>query len=187
MSTSNSPDHRADVIEQILEIELGWFLTVNPEITAECQRHPEAFKVMRRASFLTWSQPTLESYLEHIRTAAAEEHNLVREKYAKMQESIPCRDDSPALQDIIAIQKRWQQAAREQYPAIFQEDPKANFDWYLRCELDTYSPAVLESYHGDITRAEADGRNLIIETYDNLARGLGFASLDAWHAERVKA
>jgi len=187
MSTSEPSDRQQEVIEQILEIELGWFLTVNPEITAECQRHPEAFKVMRRSNFLTWSLTTLESYLEHLHTAAGEEHNLVREKYAKMQAAIPCQNDSQTLRDIMAIQERWQQAAREQYPAIFQEDSKASFAWYLRCELDTYSPAVLESYHGDVARAAARGRNLIIETYDNLARGLGFASLGAWHREKAKA
>ena len=187
MSTSDSSDRQTEVIEQILEIELGWFLTVNPEITTECQRHPEAFKVMRRSSFLTWLLPTLESYLEHLHTAAGEERNLVREKYAKMQAAIPCRNESQTVRDTIAIQERWQQAAREQYPTIFQENPKASFAWYLRCELDTYSPAVLESYHGDVARAEASGRNLIIEPYDNLALNLGYASLDVWHRERVKA
>lgn len=178
-------DNNTELINQILEIELEWFLTVNPDITAECQRHPKAFKLMRRSNFATWSPSTLKRYLSHLQATAVEGRNLVREKYAKMQSALPCENDSLVLNDIVKTQEIWQQAVRREHPAIFGTQTESAFTWYLRCELDTYSPEVLESYLNDIEKANAGGRNLITETYDHLARGLGYKSLDEWHRQRV--
>jgi hypothetical protein len=54
------------LIQQILDIELAWFLTVNPQLTSECQKHPEAFKLMRQSPFETWSEQTLALHLVHL-------------------------------------------------------------------------------------------------------------------------
>jgi hypothetical protein len=184
MTEETPRDRKADLINQILDIELGWFLTVNPTITAKCQENPEAFKLMRRDGFEIWSEETLALYLEHLIQAKNEERNLVREKYAKMQELIPCEIESSAITENVAIQERWQKETRDNYPGIFREGTGAGFARYLRCELDTYSQAVLNSYLKDIKAALLEGRNPVIETYDRIARKLGHSSLEEWHRKR---
>jgi len=180
----NPPDKKTGLIGRILDIELEWFLNVNPTVTSECQRNPEAFRLMRRSNFETWSEKTLKLYLEHLHEAQSQKRNLMREKYAKMQKLIPCQNSSPALNTNLAIQERWQQEAKERYPGIFRQENETSFAWYLRSELDTYSPAVLESYLSDLNAASCEGRNLVIETYDHIAKRLGHGSLDEWHQKR---
>jgi hypothetical protein len=184
MTDSESPLDKSELIDRILTIELEWFLNVNPTVTSECQRNPEAFKLIRSSNFEIWSEKTLKLYLDHLHEARSQERNLMREKYAKMQRLIPCQDSSPALESNLAIQQRWQQEAKDRYPAIFKQEDEASFAWYLRSELDTYSPAVLESYLSDLEAASREGRNLVIETYDHIAKKLGHDSLDEWHQKR---
>jgi len=172
-------DSKVDLINQILDIELHWFLTVNPTLTSECQRHPEAFKLIRSSAFETWSEETLALYLKHLVDARSERRNLMGEKYAKMQKSIPCQNYSKTLEESVEIYERWQKEAREKYPSIFREEKGAG-SWYLRCELDTYSPAVLESHLADLKLALLEGRNLVIETYGIAAKKLGYRSLEEW-------
>jgi hypothetical protein len=183
---ANNPPHdkKPDLIDRILDIELEWFLNANPTITSECQRHPESFRLMRGSNFETWSEKTLKIYLEHLHEAQSQERNLMREKYAKMQKLIPCQNSSPTLNSNVAIQERWQQEAKDRYPGIFRQANETSFTWYLRSELDTYSPAVLESYLNDLNAASLEGKNLVIETYDRIAKKLGHSSLDEWHQKR---
>ena len=185
MPKETPKDRKTDLINQILDIELEWFLTVNPSITSDCQRNPEAFKLMRGSNFETWSEKTLALYLDHLHDSQRGEGNLVREKYAKMQKLLPCENSSPTLNDNIKIQERWNQKAREKYPNIFRQGDGAGFAWYLRCELDTYSPATLESYLSDLKAASREERNLVIETYARIAKKLGHSSLDEWDKKRV--
>ena len=184
--TKEAPrDRKTNLINRILDIELQWFLSVNPTLTSECQQHPEAFKLIRSSAFETWSEETLALYLEHLVDAQSKERNLVREKYAKMQKSIPCQNLSNALNESVEIHDRWQKEAREKDPRIFREGTGIGFALYLRCELDTYSPAVLESYVNDLKAASLEGRNLVIETYDRIAKKLGHSSLEEWHQKRA--
>jgi hypothetical protein len=184
VAKDSSHDKKTDLIDRTLDIELEWFLNVNPVITSECQRNPEAFRLMRGSNFETWSERTLTLYLEHLRDAQSQGRNLMREKYAKMQKLIPCQNSSPTLDSNVAIQERWQQEAKDRYPGIFRQEEGASFAWYLRSELDTYSPAVLESYLNDLKTASLEGKNLVIETYERIARKLGHSSLDEWHQKR---
>ena len=46
MTDSESPLDKNELIDRILTIELEWFLSVNPTVTSECQRNPEAFKLL---------------------------------------------------------------------------------------------------------------------------------------------
>ena len=173
------------LINQILEIELDWFLTVNPTLTSECQQHPEAFKLMRSSTFETWSEDTLVLYLEHLVDARSKGRNLMREKYAKIAKLAPCENFSSVPNECVEIQERWQEEARHKYPRIFREGAEGEFASYLRCELDTYSPAVLESYLNDLKAALLEGRNLVIKTYDRIAKKLGYSSLEEWHQQRA--
>ena len=177
-------DRKSGLINQILEIELEWFVTVNPQLTSVCQQHPEAFKLMRGSGFETWSEGTLALYLEHLVAARSEGRNLMREKYAKMENLMPCVNTSQVLNDSVEIQERWQKEMTEKYPRMFREEAMAGFSLYLRCELDTYSSAVLESYLNDLKSALREGRNLAIEAYDGIAKKLGFSSLEEWSQQR---
>lgn len=181
---TNEEDRKPGLINQILEIELEWFLTVNPQLTAECQQHPEVFRLMRGSGFGTWSEETLALYLEHLVAAQSEGRNLLREKYAKIENSMPCINTSQVLNDSVEIQERWQKEMTEKYPRMFREEAAAGFSWYLRCELDTYSSAVLESYLNDLKSALLGGRNLAIEAYDRVAQKLGFSSLEEWSQQQ---
>ena len=185
MTKETPKDSKTDLINQILDIELEWFLNVNPGTTADCQRNPAAFKLMRGSNFETWSEKTLALYLEHLGDAQSQGENLVREKYAKMEKLLPCENSSQTLHDCVEIQERWQEEARDKYPHIFRQGEGMGFAWYLRCELDTYSPAVLESYLNDLKEASRKKRNLVIETYERIARKLGHSSLDDWHQKRA--
>ena len=179
--TKEAPrNKKTDLINRILDIELQWFLTVNPTLTSECQQHPEAFKLIRSSVFETWPEKTLALYLEHLVETQGKERHLMREKYAKMDKLMPCENSSNALSESVETQEGWQKEARGKYPRIFREGA-AGFAWYLRCELDTYSPAVLESYFNDVIAASLEGRNPVVETYDKIAKKLGYSSLEEWH------
>jgi len=176
-------DKKLVLINRILEIELQWFLTVNPEPATGCQQHPQAFKVMRGSAFESWSEETLSLYLEHIAGAQNKGINLMREKYAKIQGLMPCENYGKALQDITEIEKRWYEEATARYPLMFREEAGIMSALYLRCELDTYSPAVLESYLKDIKEDSLAGKNRTIETYSIIAVKLGYNSLEEWNQQ----
>lgn len=167
------------LIQQILDIELAWFLTVDPQLTSECQKHPEAFKLMRQSPFETWSEQTLALHLEHLIDAQKKGTNLVREKYAKIQGIMLCENVTTALKNSVAIERRWFKDAATKYPNIIKQETGATgFERYLRCELDTFSQDTLEFYYKDRFGAEAGGRNLVIEVYDRIARKLGYSSIE---------
>ena len=186
MSEKESTDAKLDLIERILEIELPWFLTVNPELTSECQEHPEAFRLMRQPAYETWSEQTLALHLEHLVDVQSKGRNLVREKYAKMEGSMPCENMSEALINSIEIELRWFKEAANKYPNIFVEETGAGFLEYLRCELDTCSQETLDSYYKDRSEAEAEGINLVIDTYDSIAKGLGRKSVEEWNQQQAR-
>ena len=47
------------------------------------------------------------------------------------------------------------------------------FRKYALCELQTWSPAAVNSYFEDIKKAMEEGRNLAEERYDNLYQNIG--------------
>ncbi len=184
MTNEVPSDRKSGLINRILEIELPWFLTVNPQLTSECQEHPEVFKLMRRAPFETWSERTLALHLEHLVDAQSKGRNLVREKYAKIENSMPCVNTSPALNNSVEIEEHWSEEAASKYPNILREEATAGFIKYLRCELDTFSQETLESYCKDRLGAETEGRNLVTETYDRIAPKLGYSSIEEWNQQQ---
>ena len=184
MSEKVPAEAKSDLIERILEIELQWFLTVNPHITAECQEHPEVFKLMRQSPYETWSARTLTLHLEHFIDAQDKGRNLVREKYAKMEGSMPCVNTSPALQKSVEIEERWFEETQEKYPNIVGAAGGKGFQRYLGCELDTFSQETLDSYYQDRLAAEKEGRNLVIEAYDGIAKKMGYKSIDEWNQKQ---
>jgi len=184
VSAEAPAETKSDLIGRILEIELLWFLTANPQPTSECQEHPETFNLMRGSGFETWSERTLALYLEHLADAQDKGRNLVREKYAKIEGSMPCENMGPVLTNSVEIEERWLKEAASKYPHIMRGDAGGGFSRYLRCELDTFSQETLESYYKDRLHAATEGKNLVIETYDRIARKLGYSSLEDWNQQQ---
>lgn len=176
-----TPDARQDLIQLIIELELAMFRKVNARGNAPCQEMPETFRAMRWMAHSVLSEGTLSSYLDDLKTAAEAGRNLMTEKYARMDNFIPPLKDDPeiisVLDEITAVEKRWMGEFAARYPHIVTGDGSA-FANYLRCELETYSEETLLLYLNDVREALGQGRNLAQESYTNLFKSLGYASLD---------
>jgi len=179
---------RTELIEKILEKELKMFLTVPVRQKAACQEHPESFKTMRRAQFLMWSEKTLESYLKDLEKAEKEGRNLMTEKYARMDNLIPPKNQDPLIDKIVNIQCKWQEEMFRKYPNLMrgarpvyssQDSPfQTSFETYLRGELETYSHNTLASLYDDIVGMQKEGKNMAEELYKQLVMDLGYESLE---------
>ena len=174
-------DTRQDLIQLIIELELVMFRKVRACGNAPCQEMPETFRAMRWMAHSVLSERTLSSYLDDLKTAAEAGRNLMTEKYARMDNLIPPLKDDPeiisVLDEITAVEKRWMDEFAARYPRIVTGDGSA-FSNYLRCELETYSEETLRLYLNDVREALGQGRNLAQESYTNLFKSLGYASLD---------
>jgi len=166
---------REELLESIIEIELGMFELV---ITAEpslCKDSPGTFKAMRRMAHSGLSTETLGSYLEDLIKAKAEGRNLLTEKYARMDDLIPPLKTSPVIDDIVKIEEQWTKELSEKYPGTFKD--ALNFKVYLASELETYSDKTLGLYLRDVSKAQAEGRNMAEEQYEALFRQIGYGSI----------
>ena len=173
---------KSDLIEKILRIELEMFLAVSSFEKARCQESPGAFKLVRGSVFEVWSEDTLGAYLKDLAEAVNAGRNLMAEKYARMDNLIPCLSLNSKIDDILEIEVEWQKSVQRKYPHMLSGSPAtghctANFDVYLRCELETYSDKTIESYFGDILRAKEEGKNLADEKNTRIFQKLGYKSL----------
>jgi hypothetical protein len=174
-------------IEEILDIELAMFLSVNSEQTSGCQDHPESFKLHRRVQFSVWSFDTLASYLEDLRRAEASGKNLMRQKYARMQGLIPQENTNPLIDAIVRIKIDWQEEMFRKYPALMrgarpltdadEDAAMTSFETYARGELETYSDRTLERLHADMVAKLERGINVSEDVYEFLVKESGYASL----------
>ena len=73
------------------------------------------------------------------------------------------------------IEEKWMNELAFKYPhAVKRERANAElFRKYALCELQTWSPAAVNSYFEDIKKAMEEGRNLAEERYDNLYQNIG--------------
>jgi hypothetical protein len=182
------PYQKKELIDRILTLELTMFLTVRTIGPSACQEHPEAFRRNRSAQFSTWSEKTLTSYLEDLMAAEEEGKNLMTMKYARMGNQIPCLNDDPLIEKIIARQTAWQKELAARYPCLMgraraiesKQDTswQTSFETYLRGELETYSGKTLRSLYEDIQKYEQDQKNMNQSLYEFLVQGLGYGSLD---------
>ncbi len=182
------PLEKKELIEKILAIELTMFLAVRTIGRAACQDHPEEFRRNRTAQFYTWSEKTLMSYLEDLRSAEEEGKNLMTLKYARMGNQIPCLNSDPLIEKIVVRQTAWQKDLAVRYPCLMgraraieslqDADWQTSFETYLRCELETYSGQTLSSLYSDIQRYEQDHQNMNQRLYEFLVQDLGYGSLD---------
>lgn len=194
------------LIEAILKIEWRMFTTVNatakqhPEghtgeskpPRAACQDYPDEFRVQRDAIFQTWSNETLQSYLRDLQRAEAAGENLMTIKYARMDNLIPCRNESPLIDEISAAKVAWQKEFMARYPGIMSQGRAlkggevgidwASFETYTKSELETYSDATLQHLRDDIEQYKKSDINMSEAVYKHLVKAKGYDSLDAAEA-----
>lgn len=183
---------RENLIQEILDMELRMFLSVNPMEPVSCQQDPEGFRVMRSAQFSVWSEQTLVSYREDLKKAITEKRNLMTLKYARMDNLIPKLHDNIMVEnlidEIVAIQVEWQREMMARYPHLMRRGRPlesegkttrtTSFVDYLRGELETYSADTLARLYEDLTEGQSKEENLIEQIYSHMVKGLGFSSID---------
>ncbi len=177
---------KAELIKDILKIELEMFKQVRAAAPSPCQENTDGFVLVRGAAFTNWSEQTLACYLQDLQAARQDGRNLMTEKYARMDNLIPCLNDNPLIDDIMAIEIEWEKEVRAKYPHVVgrpsqegaeKEDGLAHFQNYLRSELETYSDDTLLSYYTDLMAAVGNSENLAEKTFAAIFRRRGFASL----------
>jgi len=164
-----------ELLKSIIQIELDMFERVRTAEPSLCKDRPETFKVMRRMTHSTLSSTTLESYLEDLNKAKADDRNLLTEKYARMDSRIPPLKSNPIIDDTVKIEARWMKELSEKYPHTFKGGPA--FKIYISSELETYSDKTLELFFKDVSKAEKEKRNLAEERYTMLFQQVGYSSI----------
>ncbi|MDY3811072.1 DUF4125 family protein [Desulfovibrio sp. PG-178-WT-4] len=179
---------RESLLREIIDRELAMFLaTPNEGGISACQQRPETFRVMRRMAHEVHDDATLASYLDDLRRAEEEGRNFMLEKYARMDERMPPLTQSPLPEEIADAEAAFLEEAARRFPHAIKRNGSDMFRRYLRCELETLSPATLELYAGEIRRARREGRNLVLERHRWLARLLGKGSLKECEAAAAAA
>ncbi|WP_291332469.1 DUF4125 family protein [Desulfovibrio sp.] len=171
---------REAVLAEIVERELAMFLATNNEGgVSVCQTRPETFRAMRKMSHSAHDEALLVSYLDDLRQAELHGRNFMVEKYARMDDRLPPLSTSPLLDQIADAEEAFLQDAQRRYPHVIKSNGQGMFRRYLRCELETLSSRTLELYAVQVSRAQHEGRNLVVERHDYLMRLLGKGGIDA--------
>ena len=151
---------------------------------------------------MSWSEATLESYLNDLKKAEKNDRNLLSEKYARMMESTspleydkikhlltPLDPDVPPLIDkIIEIALAWEEDVTKKYPYICKrgrpiyssEDMPGvvSFETYLRGELATYSKKTIEFYYNNMLGQKSQGINGAEIVLERTVNQYGYKSLE---------
>ena len=176
----SAPDKEA-LINEIVERELVMFLdTPNEGGISACQTRPNTFRTMRWMSHCVHGTEMLESYLDDLRKGAEAGRNFMIEKYARMDDRLPPLSESPLLDVIVDAELMFLTEAAKRYPHAIRVNSSEHFRRYFRCELETLSDRTLECYAAEMVRAREEGRNPVVERYDNLWKRLGEGSLEAY-------
>ena len=174
---------REALLAEIVERELAMFLATNNEGgVSVCQTRPDAFRAMRKMAHSAHNDALLASYLDDLRQAETQGRNVMVEKYARMDDRLPPLSTSPLLDQIADAEQAFLQDAQRRYPHVIKSNGQGMFRRYLRCELETLSPRTLELYAAQVSRAQHEGRNLVVERHDYLMRLLGKGGIDVCEA-----
>ena len=181
--------NKQKTIENILEIEWHMFQRVKSATPAPCQLLPEVFQRIRGSVYETWPDEALESCLIDFEKAQRDGRNLLTEKYAQMDNLIAPMQRNPLIDAIVAIETRWQEDIRRNYPALYNRvcrgvnpfNDGRNFSVYLRSELQTYSDRTIDFYYQGVNKALENNDNLALKSLEALVKKGGYRSID--HAE----
>ncbi len=195
-----------DLINAIVKLEFKAFDQVQNEGgRASCQNNWPTFYVMRKSQYLTWTREMLLQYYYDFERELRNGHNLITEKYGRMEESTaPDRfatlqaqfpeyfaplspEKKTIIEQVVAVQMEMADAFAEKYPTLADnarslhsyEDHFNNtsYETYLRGEISTYSDKMLQLYAGYVIDRYRGGINIMQETIENTAKLYGFASL----------
>jgi len=204
MYDTMKPEKRNLTIEQILRVEWEMFRRVdNIGGRAGCQEQWPTFHIMRYAYYDAWSNPMLLSYQKDLAEAAAEDRNLVMEKYAymmaytdpeyyagKLAPHLPEMDgEKAALIDEIAkymvdcdreFASKYPKFSAKGRPVEAAEDSSASTstETYARGELRTYSKITLRYFIDHIRTLQSENANFAMLVKEKMARMYGYASLE---------
>ncbi len=169
---------REQNIEEVIERELAMFLAVkNDGGPASCQQNPDMFRHWRWMIFSVLSDKYVESYLQDLVEAAHEGRNLLLEKYARMDNLIPCTSPNmDKVQAITAVERTWLTQLAEDFPLQFAQQLQ-RFDFYFSPEIEVLSERTLDCYLSCIAKAQEEGRNLAFERYENMYKRMGLPNV----------
>ena len=164
------------LLKKIVNIELGMFQKIRTIEPSLCQDLPETFEIMREMNHSALSLESLKSYLNDLKLALSKKRNLLTEKYARMNNTIPPLNKNPIIKKIVLIEADWMGQLSQKYPTSIKYRAK-HFTNYLSCELETYSDDTLGLYYNDILCAKRENRNLAEERFTYLFSKLGYKSI----------
>ncbi len=168
---------------------------------ADCQDDWQTFSIMRKSQYLCWDRIMQEQYFWELDKADREGRNLVEEKYARMMEStapeeyaglrdrLPVVEEGikPIIEAICSIQVGMMEEMLKKHPALqararslrsSQDGPwNTSYETYLRGELGTYSPLLVNLYGRMLARKAGRGENFAQEILEQSARLYGYADL----------
>ncbi|MFX0042821.1 MAG: DUF4125 family protein [Candidatus Hodarchaeota archaeon] len=165
------------LLKKIVDIELGMFQKIRTIEPSLCQDLPETFEIMRAMNHSVLSLGSLNSYLNDLKVALSNKRNLLTEKYARMNNTIPPLKNNPIINDIVSIEANWIEQLSNKYPLSINYNAQ-HFKTYLSCELETYSDKTLELYYHDILSSKRENRNLAEERFTYLFNKLGYKSIE---------
>jgi hypothetical protein len=178
----------AQLIDQIIALELTMLQTVPVRQRSFCQEEPQRFSLYRRAQFVSWSLRTLSSYLEDLLVAQKADVNLLTLKYAQMENLLPRRNDTQLVEPLVDAMCQWQGEFMARYPHFMAQgrplregdtnSGETSFETHLRGELESYSTATLESLWRDVQCLQQQGKSMSEQTYAYLVQQWGLDSVD---------
>jgi hypothetical protein len=199
-----------DLVSRVIEREWDMFQDVeNIGGKASCQQNYQTFETMRYSQAMSWSEETLESYLEDLQNALNNKRNLMTEKYARMMESTsplehaqierllpPLDPGVPEIIDqIVTIIINWEEEVIEKYPYIAsrgrvlrstEDTPySTSIETYLRGELSTYSLKTLKLHLENVLNQKAKNINGSELIHINTVKRYGYESLEEAN-EKIK-
>lgn len=180
------------LIDEIISAEHEMFVCVKSSTPAPCQQNMEGFRIFRKAHFVGWSVPTLESYLSDLSEARNAGRNLMMIKYGYMDGAIPYIANDPlcerVIERIVSIEEQWQQEILRKFPSLILRgrpindveirDNHTSFVSYLCGELRTYSWKTLNSLLMDIENLVNRGLSKTEMIYKSIICELGYVSLE---------
>ena len=172
-----NPRKQRKLLKKIVNIELGMFQKVKTIEPSLCQDLPETFEIMREMNHSVLSLESLKSYLNDLQVALSTKRNLLTEKYARMNNTIPPLNNNPLIKEIVSIEAYWMEQLSKKYPTSIEYNAQ-HFTNYLSCELETYSDETLGLYYNDILSSKRENRNLAEERFTYLFNKLGYKSIE---------
>ncbi|MCR5256192.1 MAG: DUF4125 family protein [Acetatifactor sp.] len=191
------------IIEGIVKLEFEEFDKVQNEGgRASCQDNFPTFNIMRSSQYMTWDKTMLMQYVYDFDRESRKGHNLITEKYGRMEQSTApeeyekIKDNFPEISPekqaiidaIVKIQVDMMDAFAEKYPklagnarsihAFDDRGYNTSYETYLKGEISTYSDKMLELYGRYVARAAAEGENLAMKIMENNVKMYGYESLE---------